>query len=392
MKSIRIKSLIIHPLALGLLLVTLPAAADDRSFNQNERTDLEKLGRKIYFDESLSTPPGQSCASCHTPAAGFADPDHSLPVSRGVIKARTGFRSAPTAAYAKFVPPLYYDADGGTYVGGLFWDGRVNSLVEQSQFPFLNPVEMHNPDQQSVVAKIRSGKYSGLFRNVFGNASLNPYNYQTAYGQITKAIAAFESTPLFSPFSSKYDLFLKGKANLTPAERRGLALYNDKANCFACHPSTAAPGQPGPMFTDFTYDNIGIPKNWSIPFLKLPPNLNPEGTNFIDLGLANTVAKFDPANAADQAGRFKVPTLRNLALTAPYGHNGYFKTIKDIVHFYNTRDVPAANWPEGEVPETVNHDELGDLKMTNQEENDLVEFLKTLTDGYGQRSDSRGSE
>lgn len=353
-------------------------------FPPNERTDLERLGRMIYFDASLSTPPGQSCASCHTPAAGFADPDHGLPVSRGDIKSRTGFRSAPTAAYAKFIPPLHYDADGETYVGGLFWDGRVDSLAEQAQFPFLNPVEMHNPDEQTVVAKIRRAPYAPLFKKVFGAAALNPNNFQVAYQQITGAIAAFEQTPRFSPFTSKYDYYLKGKVKLTGPERRGLALFNGQANCFACHPSVAADGQPGPMFTDFTYDNIGIPKNWDIPFLYLPPSLNPDGQNFIDYGLANTLLTIDPDRAADNAGRFKVPTLRNLARTAPYGHNGYFKTLKDIVHFYNTRDVPAAGWPQGEVPETVNHDELGNLGLTDQEENDLVDFLKTLTDGYGQ--------
>ncbi len=364
-------------------LCVMPAPAQNvNSASPNERTDLERLGRKIYFDTSLSTPPGQSCASCHTPAAGFADPDHSLSGSRGAIKSRTGFRNAPTAAYAKFIPPLHYDADDETYVGGLFWDGRVNSLAEQAQFPFLNPVEMHNPDQQAVVAKVRAAEYMPLFHKVFGAASLNPNNHQLAYQQITKAIAAFEQTPRFSPFTSKFDYYLKGTVKLTAKELRGLALYNDKANCFACHPSGAAAGQPGPMFTDFTYDNIGISKNWSSPYLKLPPSLNPDGQNFVDYGLANTVAKFDPDHAAEQAGRFKVPTLRNLALTAPYGHNGYFKTLKDIVHFYNTRDVPAAGWPESEVPATVNHDELGDLGMTDAEENDLVAFLLTLTDGY----------
>ena len=386
MKSIRIKSFIIQTLALNLLLAAAFAADEERLGNQNERTEMEKLGRKIYFDTSLSTPPGQACASCHTPAAGFADPDHSLPVSRGVLKARTGFRSAPTAAYAKFIPPLHFDTNDQTYVGGQFWDGRADSLAEQAQFPFLNPVEMHNPDQQTVVAKVRAAGYAAQFRKVFGSGALNPNNYQTAYQQITKAIAAFEKTPLFSPFNSKYDLFLKGRVQLTASELRGLALYNHKANCFACHPSDAADGQPGPMFTDFTYDNIGIPKNWNIPFLKLPPSLNPDGTNFIDLGLANTVAIFDPVNSGEQAGRFKVPTLRNLTLTAPYGHNGFFKTLKDVVHFYNTRDVPSANWPEGEVPETVNHDELGDLGLTDKEENDLVAFLQTLTDGYAQRA------
>ncbi|HEX7654939.1 MAG TPA: cytochrome c peroxidase [Verrucomicrobiae bacterium] len=348
----------------------------------NETTDLERLGRTLYFDPALSTPPGQSCASCHTPSAGFADPNHNLPVSRGVLPGRTGFRNAPTAAYAKFIPPLYYDADDETYVGGLFLDGRVNSLEEQAQMPLLNPLEMHNPDGAAVVAKVRKASYQSLFRKVFGAQALATNQEAAAYQQISQAIAAFERTPMFSPFTSKYDYYLQGRAHLTPAEQRGLRLFNGLANCFACHPSEAASGQPGPMFTDFTYDNIGIPKNWNDPYLKLSLDLNPDGPGFVDYGLANTVAQFDPEHAADQAGRFRVPTLRNLTLTAPYGHNGYFKTLKDIVHFYNTRDVPSAGWPAGEVPATVNHDELGDLGLTEGEENDLVEFLKTLTDGY----------
>lgn len=362
---------------LGVFLCVIPALAQN-----NSASDLVQLGRKIYFDTNLSSPPGQACATCHTPAAGFADPNHSLPVSKGVINGRFGSRSAPTAAYAAFIPPLYYDADGETYVGGLFWDGRASDLADQAQFPFLNPLEMHNDGPKQVVAKIQTANYAALFRKVFGTNAFATTNIPASYRHVTEAIAAFEKTPEVSPFTSKFDYYLKGKATLTPSEMRGLVLYNGKANCFACHPSEAADGQPGPMFTDFTYDNIGIPKNWTSPFLTMPRTLNPAGTGFVDYGLANTVATFDPENAADQAGRFKVPTLRNLALTAPYGHNGYFKTIRQIVHFYNTRDVPAANWPAGEVPETVNHDELGDLGMTVREENDLVAFLLTLTDGY----------
>ncbi|MEY4916583.1 MAG: hypothetical protein RL616_496 [Verrucomicrobiota bacterium] len=367
---------------IGMLLGAVATQAQPSLQKVAIQKNLESLGRNIYFDTTLSVPVGQSCASCHQPSAGFADPDRLLPVSRGVLQSRTGFRNAPTASYAKFIPPLQYDVEGETYFGGLFWDGRVNSLAEQAQFPFLNPVEMHNPDQAVVVAKVRTGNYAGLFRKVFGADSLKSQNIPTAYLQISEAIGAFEQTPAFSPFTSKFDYYLQGKASLTKGEARGLVLFNGKANCFACHPSEAAEGQPGPMFTDFTYDNIGIPKNWNVPFLKLPPNLNPDGTNFVDLGLANTVAKFDPDNAAAEAGKFRVSTLRNLAPSAPYGHNGYFKTIKEIVHFYNTRDVPAAGWPEGEVPETVNHDELGDLGLTDGEEEDLVAFLKTLTDGY----------
>jgi cytochrome c peroxidase len=386
MKSTFIFSRVIQPAIFYTALCALPALAQNSSPKwADAQTGLETLGRRIYFDTSLSTPPGQSCASCHLPATGFDDPDRGLAVSRGAIKSRTGFRNAPTAAYAKFIPPLSYDAEGGTYVGGLFLDGRVNSLEEQAQFPFLNPLEMHNPDPQAVVAKLRKAPYAPLFRRIFGTDSLDPENSEAAYLQAAGAIAAFEKTPLFSPFTSKFDDYLKGKAKLTARELRGLALFNGKANCFACHPSEAMADQPGPMFTDFTYDNIGIPKNWDIPFLYLPPELNPDGTNFVDFGLAVTVAQFDPEHAADEAGKFRVSTLRNLKRTGPYGHNGYFKTLKEVVHFYNTRDVPEAGWPQAEVPETVNHDELGDLGLTDREEDDIVAFLKTLTDSRAAR-------
>lgn len=364
----------------GLVLSTLPVAAQSTVTPAgNERTDLERLGKALYFDASLSTPPGQSCATCHTPAAGFADPNRSLGVSRGVLRTRTGFRNAPTASYAKFIPPLQYDQENETYFGGLFLDGRVNSLAEQAQFPFLNPVEMHNADQLSVILKVSKANYTNLFKKVFGAAALNTNNYAAAYQQMTAAIAAFEMTPMFSPFNSKFDYYLKGRAKLNAAEARGFALFTGKANCAACHPATAAEGQPGPMFTDFTYDNIGIPRNTNVPFLNLPPDLNPGGPGFVDLGLANTVGG---STGADWSGFFRVATLRNLSTSGPYGHNGYFKTLKEVVHFYNTRDVEGAGWPAAEIPTTINVDELGDLGLTDKEENDVVEFLKTLTDNF----------
>jgi cytochrome c peroxidase len=360
---------------LGASLVS----AEDKDKKQG---NLEKLGDKLFHDTSLSSPPGQSCATCHKRATAFTDPDRSKPVSNGAIKSRFGFRNAPTAAYAAFIPPLHYDTNDETYVGGLFWDGRATDLSDQARFPFLNPLEMHDTNEEQVVAKVRLAGYAPLFRKVFGQNSLAPANSGDAYDQMAGAIAAYESTPEFMPFTSKFDFYLQGRVKFTKQELRGLALFNGKANCFACHPSTAADGQPAPMFTDFTYDNIGIPKNWNSPFLKLPADLNPGGMDFIDYGLANTVAVFDPEHAAEQAGRFKVPTLRNLAQTAPYGHNGYFRTLKQLVHFYNTRDVAGEGWPAGEVPETVNHDELGNLGMTDKEENDLIAFLRTLTDGF----------
>ena len=344
--------------------------------------DKASLGKKLFFDLKLSQPNGQSCASCHSPSAGFADPDKHLAVSRGVLAGHFGSRNAPSAAYSSFSPPFHYDEEGETYVGGLFWDGRADNLTEQAQKPFLNPLEMHNPDKKQVVTDVSRSGLGPAFKAVYGPNALDPSQIEKAFVNVADAIAAYEQSSEVNRFTSKFDYYLKGRAKLTSQEALGLKLFNGKANCFACHPSTITGSEPAPLFTDFTYDNIGIPKNWHSPFLFMPKTLNPDGVGFIDLGLQNTVAKSDPKGASAEAGKFKVPTLRNLELSPPYGHNGYFSTIADVVHFYNTRDVPSAKWSPAEVPATVNHDELGNLHLTIAEEAAIVSFLKTLTDGY----------
>jgi cytochrome c peroxidase len=197
------------------------------------------------------------------------------------------------------------------------------------------------------------------------------------------AIEAYEKTSEFSPFNSKYDHWLRGETELTEQELRGLKLFEaeDKGNCAACHPSRlAADGSP-PLFTDFTYDNLGVPRNPENPFYSLPSDLNPDGFAFVDFGLGETVN--DPA----QNGKFRVPSLRNVAITAPYMHNGVFKTLFNVVAFYNTRDV--AEWPAPEVLENVNMEEMGNLGLTNQELEDLVAFLRTLTDGWNESDSQR---
>lgn len=328
----------------------------------------ELLGSFLYFDTNLSNPPGQSCGSCHLPSAGFADPDKSIPVSAGVVEGRFGGRNSPSAAYAAYSPDFYFNDVDGLWMGGQFWDGRALNLEAQAKGPFLNPAEMNNT-KEGVIKAIRKSAYAWLFKAVYGLNSLQ--NVETAYDRVAEAIAAFERTKYLNRFTSKYDYYVKGKVNLTRKEARGLALFNDpaKGNCAACHPSTSADGVTPALFTDFSYDNLGIPKNPEIAELMgvEPP---------IDLGLGVTVG--DPA----ENGKFKVSSLRNLAKTGPYGHNGYFKTLKDIVHFYNTRDVPGAGWELPEYPNTVNVDELGNLGLTSAEEEDIVAFLLTLTDDY----------
>lgn len=353
---------------------------DDRT--EQDQTELsadqqlalkQEVGRQIYFDSNLSSPGGQSCASCHLPGAGFADPDAELPVSRGIFVDRFGNRNTPTASYAAFTPSFHYDASDELYKGGLFLDGRANTLEDQAKGPFLNPVEMANPDKASVVNKVRQASYAAQFERLFGTAVWN--DIDTAYDHIAEVIAAFERSRVFSPFSSKYDYYLAGTTTLTTQEQNGLAVFLGKGNCAACHPALPSEDGTPPLFTDYTYDNIGVPRNPANPFYTISTGFNPAGTNFKDLGLGGVL------NEAGQNGKFKVPTLRNIANTAPYTHNGVFTTLQQVVHFYNTRDTDPT-WPAPEVTENVNHDELGNLGLTPGEEADLVAFLRTLSDGY----------
>jgi len=337
----------------------------------------ERLGKLLFFDQNLSTPPGQSCATCHSPDAGFGDPNQQLPVSRGAHPDRFGNRNDLTTAYAAFIPPLRYNEDEDLWVGGLFWDGRAADLVAQAQAPLLNPLEMANPDLETIAAAIRAADYRDLFLEVFGQDALD--DAARAFDCLGEAIAAYEATSEVSPFDSKYDLFLAGEVELSEQELSGLDLYEreEKGNCAACHPNQRGPDGSAPLFTDYTYDNLGTPKNPENPFYDLPPELNPDGTAYVDLGLGAVVG--DP----DMNGMFRVPTLRNVGLTPPYMHNGVFKTLYQVVAFYNTRDV--APWPPPEWPENVNQDELGNLGLTPQEILDLVAFLHTLSDGYRAR-------
>jgi len=340
-----------------------------------ELTPKQLLGKKIFFDQNLSTPPGQACAECHAPEQGFSNPETMLPVSRGVHTDRFGNRNDLTAAYAGFSPKFHLDEALGEYVGGNFWDGRAADLVEQAKGPFLNPLEMANPDEAAVVDKIRQSGYAGLFREVFGEDALDDAG--KAYQMAAEAIAAYEMSAEVNPFSSKFDLYLAGKVELTDQEALGLELFNDprKGNCAACHPSKALPDGTPPLFTDFTYDNLGVPRNPELPFYYLPASLNPDGLNFVDLGLGKVTKR------PEDNGKFRVPTLRNAAVTMPYMHNGIYKTLRQVVVFYNTRD--KGPWPPPEVAENVNREELGDLGLTEAEIDALVAFMETLTDGYG---------
>lgn len=347
-------------------LCLLIATAGISLAKSNQPSSEQHLGRLLYFDKNLSNPLGQACASCHLPMTGYADPDQELPVSEGAVTGRFGGRNSPSAAYAAFSPVFGQDPASGQYRGGQFWDGRAPTLEEQAKGPFLNPVEMNNT-KEGVVQAVRNSRYAELFRQVYGPESLDVT--ESAYNLIAQAIASFERTAQVNRFTSKYDCYLKGKVALTAQETSGLQLFNGKGNCSVCHPSSSLDGKTPPLFTDFIYDNLGVPRNMAYPFYLMDPSPYP------DLGLGAIVT--DP----EQKGKFKVMTLRNIALTAPYSHNGYFKTLKEIVHFFNTRDLPGL-WPLPDVVENVNKIELGNLGLTEQEEDDIVVFLLTLSDGY----------
>ncbi len=381
-------------------------------------TPLEQLGKEIYFDK-ISSPESMACADCHSPAEGFTGPVSGInkmgSVYRGANPQRFGNRKPPSAAYATFSPVLHID-DEGIFEGGNFWDGRASGehyslnpdaqkltmglpAAEQALGPFLNPVEQNNPSKESVLKKIAGSKYAYLWEKVWKE----PVSWEEAevdknYDRIGIAIAAFEGSAEVNAFSSKYDAYLLGKTELTEQEAWGLELFEaeNKGNCAACHPSEDE-DEHMPLFTDFTFDNLGVPKNPDNPFYDMDEvylddgtPVNPAGSDWIDKGLGGFLEYHSnpvwAGMAAANMGKQKVPTLRNVGkkggngFVKAYTHNGVFKSLKEIVHFYNTRDVE--DWPAPEVPVNVNSDELGNLGLTDAEENAIVAFLMTLSDGY----------
>jgi cytochrome c peroxidase len=367
--------------------------------NSNSLTPIEELGKLLYFDSNLSTPPGQACAACHAPEVGFTGPDSDINATQavypGAVHTRAGNRKPPTAAYGGESPVLFFEEDEGLWLGGMFWDGRATGwtlgdpLAEQAMGPFLNPLEQNNPDMKQVVDRVAKSDYADLFVEVWGEGSLDPVNdVYGSYVRIARSISAFEQSAEVNPFSSKYDAYLRGEARLTKLEKKGLRLYEGKAMCSACHPSKRGRHGEPPLFTDFSYDNLGVPKNPLNPFYFAPSNVNPEGEDWVDLGLGGFLmnAGYPSEVYMPEIGKVKVPTLRNVdkrpdsGFVKAYAHNGYFKSLEEIVHFYNTRDVEV--WPMPEVPMNVNTDELGNLGLTPEEEAAVVAFLKTLSDGW----------
>ena len=371
-----------------------------------ELRPLERLGKSIYFD-NISSPDRQACASCHAPETGFTGPNSMInahgAVVGGAIPTRFGNRKPPSAAYATTAPLFHWDPAEGLFLGGNFWDGRAtganlgNPAADQALGPFLNPVEMNNADKRSVLQQIATSRYTRLWTEVWGSPIRpnDPAAVARDYDRIGLAIAAFEASSEVNAFTSKFDYVQRGRDQFTPQEAWGKQLFEGKANCVACHMA--------PLFTDYSYDNIGTPKNPANPFYAMDQvviggqPVNPQGASWIDPGLGGFLATLPETffsalglnkltAMAENLGKQKVPTLRNVdrrpypGFQKSYMHNGSLKSLKEVVHFYNTRDTES--WPLPEVMDTVNHDELGNLGMTSTEEDAVVAFLQTLSDGY----------
>ncbi len=389
--------------------------------NSSENINLSLLGENLFFDENLSSSADQSCATCHDPDAGFTGPISEINAAGatypGAVAERFGNRKPPSAAYATQSPVFYFDSDEELFLGGNFWDGRATGerlgspAAEQALGPFLNPVEMNMPSQQAVCEAVAASNYVDLFASAFPDVD-NPIDcvndISGTYDRIGLAIAAFEKSSTVNAFTSKYDYYLLGQAELTEQEAAGLLLFEGAGQCNLCHPSELGPDGELPLFTDFSFDNLGVPKNMGNLFYTMNTVLvegspiNSQGNAWVDNGLgAFLEASPEPAYAAlaaENLGKQKVPTLRNVdkrpdpTFIKAYAHNGHFKSLKEIVHFYNTRDIlpvcsggdtPGVDcWPAPEVADNVNVEELGNLGLTDQEEDDIVAFLKTLSDGY----------
>ena len=442
---------------------------------------VETLGKLEIFDPNLSVNRNIACSYCHDPAAGYGNGISILSVFTGGSNPgsvpvtvhgaypnnRIAKRNPQSYVYASYFPPLHYNQSQADFYGGNFWDGRAtgyklqNSAAEQAQDPPSDPEEMANPDPACVVWKISTSKYRFFFEVVFGTGSFQitwPSNVETVcstpkgaavlggsatplqlstsdrtlankdFDEFGQSIAAYESSDSVSPFTSKFDYFLAGKATLTAQEQNGYDLFRGKGSCNTCHLDGRSSTQLGgsdtgqaaslqPLFTDTTYNNLGLPKNVKLPWYSedTPDQWgftgNPLGFGFTDEGMGLFLDGYygAPPNLSwgtllpQFEGKFQTSTARNAAMlpypgfVKAYMHNGYLTSLKEVVHFYNTRDVYpfpvlSGNCPSGTVekvtcwpmPEDPNNENttIGKLGLTPEEEDDIVAYLNTLVDGF----------
>ena len=406
---------LIAPAILFALFASFPATSQSQSNppptfprSDDERTlsDLQLLGKRLFEDTNLSEPKGQACSSCHDPKRAFQGNNGSpiAAVALGSRPGQFGNRKTPTIMYMAYSPAFGFakDEDDGENKlearGGQFWDGRASDLVEQAAGSLMNPLEMNNPSADAVVEKVKSAAYAPMMTAVFGPDAFA--DRKTAFQRVSQSLFAYEASERFAPFASKFDDYLRGKAQLTPIETRGLALFVDpkRGNCLACHAGKTDSKDPTDwLLTDFTYDALGAPRNAAIP-------ANADPLTF-DLGLCKRpgIEAILPKEVplASLCGAFKVPTLRNVAVRAPYFHNGAIASLRDAVAFYATRDTDPKRWYP--ALKTGEADKFNDLpsaykanvnvkevpydrkpgqkpRLDDRDVDALVAFLNTLTD------------
>jgi cytochrome c peroxidase len=365
---------------------------------------LESIGRRLFADPSLSASGHIACATCHDPRYAFGPPNAKDVQSGGSTMLEPGLRAVPSLKYLQVVPQFtehYFESDdeGDASVdsgptGGLNWDGRADRRREQARFPLLSPFEMANNSPAEVVAKVRKAGYAEDLRNILGDAIFDDADH--AFAAVVEALEVYQQNAQeFYPYSSRYDAYLAGRAQLSAQEKRGLAAFNDPArgNCSSCHRSE--PGNDGtpPQFTDYGLLAIGVPRNNSIP-----ANADP---NFYDLGACGPL-RSDLADRDEYCGLFRTPSLRNVALRRTFFHNGIVHSLREAIAFYVERDTDPGKWyPRDASGRVRKYDDLpaqyqrninneppfgsrpgNQAALTSSEIDDIVAFLNTLTDGY----------
>jgi cytochrome c peroxidase len=315
-----------------------------------------KLGDKLFHDTRFSSTGEVSCATCHDRKKGFAD---ALPVSEGIKKLK-GTRNAPTVINA-------------AYLRTQFWDGREPTLEAQSAQPFLNPVEMGLKDHEPILKIVRTDpEYAELFKKAFGKTG-----DQITMTEVQKGLGTFQRTLIGgdSPFDRYY--FGGDKEAMSPAAIRGLQIYIGKGRCVSCHLIE----QTQALFTDNRFHMIGVSAN------QMPQDLDElsaavedvkkRGTDIAVLSNPKTssLGRYAVTRDLTDIGAFKTPTLRNIELTAPYMHDGSHKTLEEVVQFYNNGGRLNESDP---LPKLLSGG-IRPLNLTEEQQADLVEFLKALT-------------
>ena len=345
----------------------------------------EELGQLFFFDPTLSREQDMGCFTCHQPASAFIDARQNAGqgmISAGTGGARFGVRNAPSIAYAANSPPFHYDEALGRYVGGQFWDGRANSLQEQITGPLFADFEMGMSDAAHVSQRLQKNpqyvqqlksRYGSQVFDVVGKPGLG-YQEARAFRELGNALAAYERSAALRTYDSKYDRFLAGKATLSAAEEAGRALFFDPArsNCASCHAAKAAGSKEEP-FSTYVFYNVGTPGNPELI------RLAGRSADYVDHGLKDNPRT---PGGAELAGQFRTPSLRNVAVTAPYMHNGVFADLATVVEFFDHYNQPesAKTWRAAEIPATVDIDALKAPPLSSEERAALIAFLRTLTD------------